>query len=154
MNVCINICLSKRKTICAKLCGMRGNDSAASAVALFFPRSIISLYRFPHDMSKDEKKTHTHHPTNQSNFSIFIHECSSECGFVLSFYSSSKSLLANVLDIDDDFRCNHSCPTFLQQPTYYRTVYRYLKVIFIMIYLKVKDAVEFIELLSGQSSPG
>ncbi|XP_055300732.1 neuronal acetylcholine receptor subunit alpha-7 [Sitodiplosis mosellana] len=37
---------------------------------------------------------------------------------------SSKSLLANVLDIDDDFRCNHSCPTFLQQPTYYRTVYR------------------------------
>lgn len=44
-----------------------------------------------------------------------------------SSFSSSKSLLANVLDIDDDFRCNHSCPTFLQQPTYYRTVYRYLK---------------------------
>lgn len=43
-------------------------------------------------------------------------------------YSSSKSLLANVLDIDDDFRCNHSCPTFLQQPTYYRTVYRYLNI--------------------------
>lgn len=40
-------------------------------------------------------------------------------------FSSSKSLLANVLDIDDDFRCNHSCPTFLQQPTYYRTVYRF-----------------------------
>lgn len=46
--------------------------------------------------------------------------------FFLHFCSSSKSLLANVLDIDDDFRCNHSCPTFLQQPTYYRTVYRYV----------------------------
>lgn len=45
--------------------------------------------------------------------------------YSITFGSSSKSLLANVLDIDDDFRCNHSCPTFLQQPTYYRTVYRY-----------------------------
>lgn len=35
---------------------------------------------------------------------------------------SSKSLLANVLDIDDDFRCNHRCNTLPQ--TYYRTVYR------------------------------
>lgn len=40
--------------------------------------------------------------------------------------SSSKSLLANVLDIDDDFRCNHRCSgaTLPHQPTYYRTVYR------------------------------
>lgn len=38
---------------------------------------------------------------------------------------SSKSLLANVLDIDDDFRCNHRCSGSLPpNPTYYRTVYR------------------------------
>ncbi|KAJ6636934.1 Neuronal acetylcholine receptor subunit alpha-7, partial [Pseudolycoriella hygida] len=39
---------------------------------------------------------------------------------------SSKSLLANVLDIDDDFRCNHRCTaaTLPHQPTYYRSVYR------------------------------
>uniref|UniRef100_A0A182Y550 Neuronal acetylcholine receptor subunit alpha-7 n=1 Tax=Anopheles stephensi TaxID=30069 RepID=A0A182Y550_ANOST len=37
---------------------------------------------------------------------------------------SSKSLLANVLDIDDDFRCNHRCNTLPHNPTYYRTVYR------------------------------
>ncbi|XP_017110771.1 neuronal acetylcholine receptor subunit alpha-7 isoform X1 [Drosophila elegans] len=39
---------------------------------------------------------------------------------------SSKSLLANVLDIDDDFRCNHRCAsaTLPHQPTYYRTMYR------------------------------
>ncbi|EDW56143.1 GM22745 [Drosophila sechellia] len=38
---------------------------------------------------------------------------------------SSKSLLANVLDIDDDFRCNHRCAsaTLPHQPTYYRTMY-------------------------------
>lgn len=57
--------------------------------------------------------------------------CEHSCEWVLfvcvCHFSSSKSLLANVLDIDDDFRCNHSCPTFLQQPTYYRTVYRYWK---------------------------
>lgn len=39
-------------------------------------------------------------------------------------YRSSKSLLANVLDIDDDFRCNHRCNTLPHNPTYYRTVYR------------------------------
>jgi nicotinic acetylcholine receptor, invertebrate len=33
-------------------------------------------------------------------------------------------LLANVLDIDDDFRCNHRCNTLPHNPTYYRTVYR------------------------------
>lgn len=39
---------------------------------------------------------------------------------------SSKSLLANVLDIDDDFRCNHRCNsgTLPTNPTYYRTMYR------------------------------
>ncbi len=37
---------------------------------------------------------------------------------------TSKSLLANVLDIDDDFRCNHRCNTLPLNPTYYRTVYR------------------------------
>ncbi|KAH8328925.1 hypothetical protein KR074_000250 [Drosophila pseudoananassae] len=39
---------------------------------------------------------------------------------------SSKSLLANVLDIDDDFRGNHRCgnASFLHQATYYRTMYR------------------------------
>ncbi|XP_070491861.1 neuronal acetylcholine receptor subunit alpha-7 [Chironomus tepperi] len=37
---------------------------------------------------------------------------------------SSKSLLANVLDIDDDFRCNHRCNTLPHNPTYYRTVFR------------------------------
>ncbi|XP_053678969.1 neuronal acetylcholine receptor subunit alpha-7-like [Anopheles nili] len=37
---------------------------------------------------------------------------------------SSKSLLANVLDIDDDFRCNHRCNTLPHNPTYYRTMYR------------------------------
>ncbi|XP_037937887.1 neuronal acetylcholine receptor subunit alpha-7-like [Teleopsis dalmanni] len=39
---------------------------------------------------------------------------------------SSKSLLANVLDIDDDFRCNHRCAsaTLPHQPTYYRAMYR------------------------------
>ncbi|XP_034489372.1 uncharacterized protein LOC117793188, partial [Drosophila innubila] len=38
---------------------------------------------------------------------------------------SSKSLLANVLDIDDDFRCNHRCTsaTLPHQPTYYRTMF-------------------------------
>lgn len=41
---------------------------------------------------------------------------------------SSKSLLANVLDIDDDFRCNHRCAsaTLPHNPTYYRTMYRYV----------------------------
>lgn len=45
---------------------------------------------------------------------------------MVSFFRSSKSLLANVLDIDDDFRCNHRCTTgtLPHQPTYYRTVYR------------------------------
>ncbi|XP_032311863.2 neuronal acetylcholine receptor subunit alpha-7 [Drosophila ananassae] len=40
---------------------------------------------------------------------------------------SSKSLLANVLDIDDDFRGNHRCgnASFLHQPTYYRAMYRH-----------------------------
>lgn len=33
-------------------------------------------------------------------------------------------MLANVLDIDDDFRCNHRCSTLPHNPTYYRTVYR------------------------------
>lgn len=33
-------------------------------------------------------------------------------------------MLANVLDIDDDFRCNHRCNTLPHNPTYYRTVYR------------------------------
>ncbi|KAH8307506.1 hypothetical protein KR018_012156 [Drosophila ironensis] len=39
---------------------------------------------------------------------------------------SSKSLLANVLDIDDDFRGNNRCGNapFPHQPTYYRTMYR------------------------------
>ncbi|XP_058835246.1 neuronal acetylcholine receptor subunit alpha-7-like [Topomyia yanbarensis] len=37
---------------------------------------------------------------------------------------SSKSLLANVLDIDDDYRCNHRCNTLPHNPTYYRTLYR------------------------------
>ena len=40
---------------------------------------------------------------------------------------SSKSLLANVLDIDDDFRHNHrsgSTPTPLPTATFFRTVYR------------------------------
>jgi hypothetical protein len=37
---------------------------------------------------------------------------------------SSKSLLANVLDIDDDFRCNHRCNTLPHNPTYYRTMFR------------------------------
>lgn len=32
--------------------------------------------------------------------------------------------MANVLDIDDDFRCNHRCNTLPHNPTYYRTVYR------------------------------
>lgn len=44
--------------------------------------------------------------------------------FVVYFNRSSKSLLANVLDIDDDFRCNHRCNTLPHNPTYYRTVYR------------------------------
>lgn len=43
---------------------------------------------------------------------------------LLSHCRSSKSLLANVLDIDDDFRCNHRCNTLPHNPTYYRTVYR------------------------------
>lgn len=40
---------------------------------------------------------------------------------------SSKSLIANVLDIDDDYRCSHRCNSgsLLQNPTYYRTVNRY-----------------------------
>lgn len=42
----------------------------------------------------------------------------------LTLHRSSKSLLANVLDIDDDFRCNHRCNTLPHNPTYYRTVYR------------------------------
>lgn len=29
-----------------------------------------------------------------------------------------------MLDIDDDFRCNHRCNTLPHNPTYYRTVYR------------------------------
>lgn len=40
---------------------------------------------------------------------------------------SSKSLLANVLDIDDDFRHNHrggGTPTPLPTATFFRTVYR------------------------------
>lgn len=52
----------------------------------------------------------------------------------LSSFRSSKSLLANVLDIDDDFRCNHRCTgaTLPHQPTYYRTVYRW---VFDLIYI-------------------
>lgn len=41
---------------------------------------------------------------------------------------SSKSLLANVLDIDDDFRHNHrggGTPTPLASAAFFRTVYRY-----------------------------
>lgn len=41
---------------------------------------------------------------------------------------SSKSLIANVLDIDDDYRCNHRCTsgTLLHTPSaYYRTVNRW-----------------------------
>lgn len=41
---------------------------------------------------------------------------------------SSKSLLANVLDIDDDFRHNHrggGTPTPIPPATFFRTVYRY-----------------------------
>lgn len=69
----------------------------------------------------------------------------------IGIYSSSKSLLANVLDIDDDFRCNHSCPTFLQQPTYYRTVYRYqYKHKFIEI-IWVNDFVHFIFYFRGET---
>lgn len=43
---------------------------------------------------------------------------------------SSKSLIANVLDIDDDYRCNHRCNSgsLLQNPTYYRTVNRYTRI--------------------------
>lgn len=37
---------------------------------------------------------------------------------------SSKSLLANVLDIDDDIRCNHNCTAFNQQSSIYRNMYR------------------------------
>lgn len=40
---------------------------------------------------------------------------------------SSKSLLANVLDIDDDFRHNHrggGTPTPLPSAAFFRTVYR------------------------------
>lgn len=40
---------------------------------------------------------------------------------------SSKSLLANVLDIDDDFRHNYrggGTPTPLPPATFFRTVYR------------------------------
>lgn len=40
---------------------------------------------------------------------------------------SSKSLLANVLDIDDDFRHNHrggGTPTPLHSAAFFRTVYR------------------------------
>lgn len=40
---------------------------------------------------------------------------------------SSKSLLANVLDIDDDFRHNHrggGTPTPLPTAAFFRTVYR------------------------------
>jgi hypothetical protein len=46
----------------------------------------------------------------------------------LVHFRSSKSLLANVLDIDDDFR--HNCRpltpggTLPHNPTYYRTVFR------------------------------
>lgn len=29
-----------------------------------------------------------------------------------------------MLDIDDDFRCNHRCSTLPHNPTYYRTMYR------------------------------
>lgn len=113
--VCVCVCLSNRKI------GGTVRVAAWHGVARHFqPRS-------PCFRMTCWKKFH------------FIHERSSECGFVWVF-SSSKSLLANVLDIDDDFRCNHSCPTFLQQPTYYRTVYRYLKVIFIIIYFEA-DAV-------------
>lgn len=39
---------------------------------------------------------------------------------------SSKSLLANVLDIDDDIRCNHNCNAFNQQ-SIYRSMYRHVK---------------------------
>lgn len=47
--------------------------------------------------------------------------------FSFSFvHRSSKSLLANVLDIDDDFRCNHRCAsaTLPHQTSYYRPMYR------------------------------
>lgn len=53
---------------------------------------------------------------------------------------SSKSLLANVLDIDDDFRHNHrsgGTPTSLPTATFFRTVYRYalkLNTYFLVIY--------------------
>lgn len=43
---------------------------------------------------------------------------------------SSKSLLANVLDIDDDFRHNHrggGTPTPLPTAAFFRTVYRYVE---------------------------
>lgn len=42
---------------------------------------------------------------------------------------SSKSLLANVLDIDDDFRHNHrggGTPTPLPSAAFFRTVYRWV----------------------------
>lgn len=39
---------------------------------------------------------------------------------------SSKSLLANVLDIDDDIRCNHNCNAFNQQSAIYRSMYRHV----------------------------
>lgn len=46
---------------------------------------------------------------------------------IISFWSSSKSLLANVLDIDDDFRhnCRPMTPggTLPHNPAFYRTVY-------------------------------
>lgn len=43
---------------------------------------------------------------------------------------SSKSLIANVLDIDDDYRCNHRCNSgsLLQNPTYFRSVNRWAPV--------------------------
>lgn len=46
---------------------------------------------------------------------------------------SSKSLLANVLDIDDDFRHNHrggGTPTPLPTAAFFRTVYRFVSAIY------------------------
>lgn len=45
---------------------------------------------------------------------------------------SSKSLLANVLDIDDDFRHNHrggGTPTPLPTAAFFRNVYRFVSYI-------------------------
>lgn len=81
----------------------------------------INFPRHPKQIKQPTKKKETNQNLNKKILTKTIISC-------VLYYKirSSKSLLANVLDIDDDFRCNHRCAssTLPHQPTYYRTVYR------------------------------